>query len=118
MKVGKKKVEGVPVFELEGKIMGGRESLQLSEHLQSLIQHGEKNIILNFSDVQWINSSGIGLLLSCMRELRNKGGDLHFVGLHGRISEYFKITKLDSVLKIYRNTDEAVGKLRAAEAGS
>lgn len=104
-------VEGVPIFELEGKIMGDSESLIFGKRLKEIIDSGKKNVILDFSKVKWINSTGIGLLMSCVRELRDRGGDMHFVALPERMAYYFKITKLETVLKIYKNTDEVLDEL-------
>ncbi|NIV09806.1 MAG: STAS domain-containing protein, partial [Aliifodinibius sp.] len=61
-----------------------------------------------FEKVRWINSAGIGFMLSCVTTLRRQGGDVYFVGLHDRVEYYFKITKIDSVLQIYRSVDEVV----------
>ncbi len=47
-------------------------------------------------------------MLSCVTTLRRQGGDVYFVGLHDRVEYYFKITKIDSVLQIYRSVDEVV----------
>lgn len=101
----------IPVFELTGKLMGGSESVDLSNRLKDLINSGKKNIILDFSKVQWINSAGIGKILSWVMTLRRAGGDIHFVGIKDKVDFYFKITKLYSVLKIYENKEEALEKI-------
>ncbi|MFQ5641646.1 MAG: STAS domain-containing protein [bacterium] len=63
--------------------------------------------------MRWINSLGIGLMLSCVKQLRENGGDLHFTGVRGRVAYYFEITKLDTELNIYENTDDALRQLTA-----
>lgn len=113
-----KDIEGLPVFELEGKIIGDNETLRLCNRMKELISSGEKNIILDFSKVRWINSPGIGSMISCVMSLRKIGGDLHFVGLGERVGYYFKITKLDTILKSYENTDEVLRKLVSTESPS
>ncbi|MFQ5751303.1 MAG: STAS domain-containing protein [bacterium] len=110
-----KKIEGVPVFELEGKIMGASKSFSFCDRLTELVDSGEKNILLDFSKVQWINSAGIGMMMACVKKLRENGGDLHFVGLRGRVAYYFKISKIDSVLQMYQNRDEALKKVLSTE---
>ncbi|MFQ5769292.1 MAG: STAS domain-containing protein [bacterium] len=111
MKFSEIEMSRVPVFELTGKLMGGRESVDLSDRLKDLIVSGKKNIILDFSKVQWINSGGIGKILSWVMTLRREGGDIHFVGIKGKVDFYFKITKLYTVLKIYENKEEALEKI-------
>ena len=105
------KIEGQSVFYLEGKIMGRNDSLSLRDRLKVLIAAGEKNIILDFSKIERINSPGLGILLSCVTSIRKNGGDFHFVDLPERVATYFKITKLDTVLKIYVNTDHVLESL-------
>ncbi len=105
VKFVEEKIESQPIFYLEGKIIGRNDSLRLRDRLKVLISSGDKNIILDFSKIIRINSPGMGILLSCVTSMRKKGGDFHFVALPDRVATYFKITKLDTVLKIYLNTD-------------
>ena len=105
------KIEDQSVFYLEGKIMGRNDSLGLRDRLKVLIAAGEKDIILDFSKVRRINSPGMGILLSCVTSIRKCGGDFHFVDLPERVATYFKITKLDTVLKIYVSTDHVLKSL-------
>jgi len=65
-------------------------------------------LVMDFQDVRWINSSGIGTLISCLITLRKRGGDIHFANLHGKSQMYFHITKLEKVIKIFDSLDEAV----------
>ncbi|MCH7678549.1 STAS domain-containing protein [candidate division KSB1 bacterium] len=102
------KIEGQPIFYLTGKIMGRSDSLILRDRLKALISSGEKNVILDFSKIKRINSPGMGILLSCVTSIRKNGGDFHFVALPERVATYFKITKLETVLKIYVNKDQVL----------
>lgn len=111
MKFTEQNIAGLPLFALEGKIMGDKECWRLRDRIKAVIASGQTNIILDFSRVSWLNSSGVGAILACIKELREKGGDLHFAGLNDRTAYYFRITKLDTVLKIYESTDEVLKKL-------
>ena len=102
----------VPVFELKGMVMGGMHSLAFSERLNSIIEAGEKHIIVDLGGVHWMNSAGIGVLISGVRRLRERGGDLHLADLSKKVAHYFKVTKLDSVLSIYVSVDRAVECVR------
>lgn len=115
MKFVEKEVAGLPLFELEGKIMGDAECWRLRDRLKEVIASGQSNVILDFHEVTWINSAGIGALISCIRELRHKGGDLHFTRLNERTAYYFRITKLDTVLKIYDRVEDALQALSSPE---
>ncbi|MFQ5865772.1 MAG: STAS domain-containing protein [bacterium] len=118
MQFSEKSVKGIYVFKLEGKIMGAGESASLCERLKHLVASGEKNIILDFKKVRWINSPGIGMMLSCVMSLRRAGGDVHFVNIEGKVAFYFKITKLNTVLKIYKNQEKALEAILSPEISS
>lgn len=107
-----KNVDGLPVFKLEGKIMGGSECDKLCRRLMAVIATGHSHLVMDFEKVQWMNSAGIGMLIQCVTRLRRNGGDLHFLGVHDRVGHYFRITKLDTVLKIYDNMNEVLKKLQ------
>ncbi len=107
-----KNVDGLPVFKLEGKIMGGTECDKLCHRMMAVIATGHSHLVMDFEKVQWMNSAGIGMLIQCVTRLRRNGGDLHFLGVHDRVGHYFRITKLDTVLKIYDNMNEVLKKLQ------
>ena len=111
MKYSEKNIEGLPVFELEGKIIGGSECDDLCDRMMEVIATGQSNLVVDFQKVQWMNSAGIGMMIQCVTRLRRDGGDLHFLGVHDKIGYYFRITKLDTVLKIYNIIDEVLNQL-------
>jgi anti-sigma B factor antagonist len=63
---------------------------------------------MDFQHVQWINSTGIGAIISCLTTLRNRGGDIRFANLQGSTQKYFEITKLEEIVKRFNSVDEAV----------
>ena len=112
MNYHEKVIDGLPIFELEGKITGGPACIALCDRLREVIASGQRNILLDFEKVCWLNSAGIGFMLSCVTSLRRAGGDMHFVGVHDKVAYYFKITKLDTVLNIYSKREEVIDRLR------
>ncbi len=60
-------------------------------------------------------SAGIGMMIQCITRLRRDGGDLHFLGVHDKVGYYFRITKLDTVLKIYNSIDEVLSQLQPTQ---
>ena len=98
----------VRVFHLSGKIMGGPETEVMCNHFKELISTGTQSLVMDFQDVQWINSTGIGIIISCLTTLRNRGGDVHFANVHGSTQRYLEITKLDKIVKMFSSIDEAV----------
>ncbi len=112
MKYSEKNIDSLPVFELAGKIMGGPECDELLHRMMDVIATGQSNLVVNFEKVQWINSAGIGAIIQCVTRLRRGSGDLHFVGVYDKVGHYFRITKLETVLKIYNSIDEVLSQLQ------
>jgi len=98
----------VKVFHLKGKIMGGSETQMMCDHFKELIAAGTQRLVIDFHEVQWINSTGVGAIISCLITLRKRGGDVRFANLHGASRQYFHITRLETVVKIFDRVDEAV----------
>jgi anti-sigma B factor antagonist len=112
-----KTMRGIPAFFLEGKIMGGTaECTSLCNRLKELIAAGSKHIVIDFTDVRWINSNGIGFMLSCVTSMRRNGGDVFFTGVNERVAHYLKITKLDTVLRVFADVEEIQNTISSSEA--
>ena len=65
------------------------------------------DVVADLSGVQWMNSSGLGMLMAGMTTLRSSGGDLRLANVSDRVRRPIEVTKLDSVLKIFDSVDEA-----------
>lgn len=98
----------VKIFHLSGKIMGGPETNTMCERLHELLATGVRFLVMDFQNVAWINSNGIGAIIACLRILRHQGGDLRFANLREATRNYFHITKLETVTKVFESVEEAV----------
>jgi len=96
------------VMTLKGNVMGGPDGAKLHETLHELKDGGKKNIVVDLSKVKFMNSSGLGMLISGMTTMRNSGGDLRLAKVADRIQSLLVITKLITVFKHYDSVDEAV----------
>lgn len=96
------------VLSLKGNIMGGPDGAKLHDTLHDLKEQGKKNIIADLSKVKFMNSSGLGMLISGMTTMRNAGGDLRLANPADRIQSLLIITKLITVFKHYDSVDKAV----------
>jgi len=115
MKFKEETFGNVQVLHLKGKIMGGPETKVMSERLADLMAGGTQFLVIDFHDVRWINSSGIGVIISCLTTLRDRGGDVRFANLHGETLQYVHIMNLEKVVKIFDSTDEAVASFASKE---
>jgi anti-anti-sigma factor len=98
----------VKVFHLDGKIMGDAKTRDMCDRLHALINAGTQALVMDFHNVRWINSLGVGAMIACLNKLRQNGGDIRFANLQGIAQKYFQISKLETVVKIFDSVDEAV----------
>jgi anti-sigma B factor antagonist len=96
------------VLELKGKIMGGPESLAFHEELKKAVAAGQRKVVLDLGDVEWMNSSGLGLLISALTTSRNSGGEMKLARATDKITSLLVITKLNSVFDTKSTVDDAI----------
>jgi len=106
MKASVRQVEGVIVVDLSGRIKLGEGSVTLRETVKDLMSKGHKKILLNLGDISYIDSSGIGELVSAFTSVRNQGGELKLLHLTKKVHDLLQITKLYTVFDI--KDDETV----------
>lgn len=96
------------VISLKGNVMGGPDGAKLHDTLHDLKENGKKNVVIDLSKTKFMNSSGLGMLISGMTTMRNAGGDLRLANVADRIQSLLVITKLITVFKHFDSVDEAV----------
>ena len=105
MKATNRQVDGVAVVDMSGRITLGEGSVVLRDTIRDLIGKGSKKILLNLGDVTYIDSSGIGELVSAFTAVRREGGELKLLNLTKKVHDLLQITKLYTVFDI--KDDEA-----------
>jgi anti-sigma B factor antagonist len=100
-----REVGGVNIVDLSGKITMGEGSPTLREEVHKLVAEGKKKIVLNLADVNYIDSSGLGELVSSYTSVKNSGGELKLLNLTSRVRDLLVITKLVTVFDV--KDDEA-----------
>ncbi len=98
----------VTILDLSGKITIGEGSVQLREGVRKLLDEGKKKILLNLGDVSYVDSSGIGELVSSYTTTNNQGGQLKLLNLTKKIKDLLMITKLLTVFQTFDNEADAV----------
>ncbi len=112
MNVQEKNVGNTVVLELSGKIMGGPDASLLNDKLHELIDKGQTKIIADIGGVEWMNSSGLGILISGLTTMRNNGGELKLANVTERIQSLLMITKLLTVFETYESVDQAIASFK------
>lgn len=105
------------VLTLKGNVMGGPDGSKLHDTLHNLKEEGKKNIVVDLSKVKFMNSSGLGMLISGLTTMRNAGGDLRLANVADRIQSLLVITKLITVFKHYDSVEEAVSSYDESPVG-
>ena len=108
MKIKERKRDGVVILEMSGKLMGGPDADAFDEILKTLIHEGSKNVIVSMEKVKWVNSTGLGILISGYTTLKKSGGELKLLKVSDRIESIFIVSKLFTVFQSYRDEAEAV----------
>jgi anti-sigma B factor antagonist len=114
MKVSTRQVDGVTILDLSGRITLGEGSVQLRDAVRDLLAKGQKQILLNLGDVNYIDSSGIGELVSAYTTARNQGGELKLLNLTKKVHDLLQITKLYTVFDVKDDEASAVGSFTRA----
>jgi anti-sigma B factor antagonist len=105
---------GVTVLDLSGRIIQGGGDLLLKDKLQSLVQQGKKNILLNLAEVGYIDNAGLGGLVSAHITLSREGGRVKLVNVTKKLQDLLSITKLYLVFETFDSEAAAIDSYREA----
>jgi anti-sigma B factor antagonist len=107
-----RQVSGVTILDLSGRITLGEASVVVRDVINNLMSKGNKKILLNLAEVNYIDSSGIGVLVSSFTSVRNQGGELKLLNMSKRIRDLLQITKLYSLFDVKDDEATAVASFR------
>jgi anti-sigma B factor antagonist len=110
VKISTRKVDGVMVVDISGRIVLG-EGGQLRETVSAELLRGEKKLLLNLAEVNYIDSTGLGELISAHTSVQKHGGHIQFLKLTNKVRDLLQITKLYTVLDIKDDEAEAIASL-------
>lgn len=96
------------IITLKGNVMGGPAASAFHDEIKGLIEKGKTNVVSDLSNVKFMNSSGLGNMISALTTLRNAGGDFKICGASDRIESLLIVTKLITVFNHYKTLDSAV----------
>ncbi len=108
MKIKSKVYENVVVIELKGKIMGGPEAKEFRDELQKHLDDGIKRVVVDLGKVNWMNSSGLGILIGGLTTVRNNLGDMKLARVTDKIKSLLMITKLVQVFDSHDTVEGAI----------
>jgi anti-sigma B factor antagonist len=100
-------VSGTLVVQIAGTTLDAHTSKEVRREVESQLKVN-KHIVLDLSQLTFVDSSGLGVLLACLRQFTAAGGDLQLCGLTAQVRSVFQLTRMHSVFKIHNTRDEAV----------
>ena len=113
MKFKTRQVDGVTILDLSGRITLGEGSVTLRDAVQDALSKGDKHILLNLGNVDYIDSSGIGELVSAFTSVQNSGGELKLLHLTKKVHDLLQITKLYTVFDVKDDEAAAISSFTA-----
>jgi len=115
MKMNEEMMQGILVLKLDGELMGGSEAHAFQERIYRAIRENTVNVVIDMDSVQWMNSSGLGIVMAGLTTLRGSEGDLRLANLSERVRRPIEVTKLDQVIPIFQSVTEAVNSYNPGE---
>lgn len=116
IKVTCRRIESVTVVDLGGRITLGDGSTTLRDTIRELLGRDDKRILLNLGEVSYIDSSGLGELVSAFTQVRRAGGDLKLLNLTRKVHDLLQITKLYTVFDVQDDEARAIAAFAAESA--
>jgi len=98
----------ITILYPEGKITLGDGDQELGEAVRQTLEQGARKLIINFTKVTYLDSSGVGELVGCYTSIKNRGGELRICGMNNRIFGLIKMTSLHSVFEVKDSEEESL----------
>lgn len=109
MEISQREKNGIVILDIQGEI-DLYNAPEIKDTIQKLIEEQKYNIIINLEKVSYIDSSGIGALISSLSNLKKYQGGLKIINVYASVKKVFELTKLTSFFEIYDSEDEALSK--------
>jgi anti-sigma B factor antagonist len=110
LKIEKRVVDGIAIMTCHGRVMFGEEATALRDNLKEALKNTPR-LVLNLSDVTYIDSGGLGTLVGVYSSARAAGADIKLTGLGQRLRDVLQITKLATVFQVFDTEQEALAAL-------
>lgn len=108
MKIERRKKGNITILDLKGKILVGDGIDELRESINESIKQKETNLLLNFKDVPYLDSTGLGEVVRSYTSLQKEGGAVKIVNLTNKVKDLLSVTKLITVFETFEDEDKAV----------
>jgi anti-sigma B factor antagonist len=110
--VKSRRLDDVVILDINGRLTLGEGTVTLREALQKLLEDGDRKLVMNLAEVDYVDSAGLGELITLFTTVRARGGQLKLLNLTRRIQDLLQITKLLTVFDSFDNETEAIKSMR------
>lgn len=111
MEIKKEVKDGVAVIYLSGNLLGENANGPVLDFVKEQLEGGVKKVLFNLTDLKYINSTGLGMLMSALAKVKNAGGDMYLCNVPDLMTKILKMMKLESAFSISASEEEAVKSL-------
>jgi len=108
MKVLTERKGDVTILRLRGTLMGGPDSQVFEDVLVKTLESGSSGVLVDMSDISWVNSTGLGILIAGHRKVSGGGGVLKLLHVSKRIESILMVTKLNTLFDSYDDETQAI----------
>jgi len=112
MKIYQRNVNDVIVLDMEGKITIGEGDVMMREAISGLLELGHKRILLNMARISYMDSSGVGELLSCLTHVTESGGQFKLLNISTKIKNLLHIAQILSVFEYFNDEEQALASFQ------
>ena len=100
----------IAIIEIKGSLVGDGDTDKFRASVQDFIEQGNKCLVVDLGKVNYMNSSGIGAMISAYTSYKKSGGDVKLAGISNNVANLLAVTKLIDIFEVYDTVDEAIDK--------
>jgi len=108
LKVSRRDIDAAVVLDVKGQLTGGPEAETFRDLFKAIVDEGHKNVIVNLKDVDWISSTGIGIMIRGYKTVREAGGHFILVRVGERTQQIFNVLRMHDIFQILATEEQAV----------
>jgi anti-sigma B factor antagonist len=101
------KKNGLYILKLEGRL-DAVSAKEVKSKINEMVKHEQINIVIDLSEIDFIDSTGLGCMVSCLRSVSKKSGDIKIAGLQAQVRAIFELTRLHRIFQIFEDTETAL----------
>ena len=103
---------GISILEVKGKLMGGPETSEIHNRVKDLVANGVTKVLIDLGKVTWMNSTGLGAMMSSLTTVKNAEGELKIARATEKVKSLFMVTKLITIFDNYETVEEALDSFK------